>query len=163
VLQEETEEADQDEDDRHGDQPPAGRGGHHIADIAAEQVERAVREVDVAHQAEDQGEARGHKEIERAQRQPAENGVGEDALAAQHLFHARAPRCEEQPQQCRHQQREDDRPHRMATREVSHEGSGSGRASRSRSTSAGSARVHGQAAGLRLRWSRNEGGLDEAR
>jgi hypothetical protein len=40
----------------------------HPADIGAEQVERAVREVDVAHQAEHQREAAGDEEVQRRQR-----------------------------------------------------------------------------------------------
>ena len=56
-----------DEDDDEGAEPRAGRLDELVADIAAEQIERAVREVDVLHQAEDQGEAAGDEEIERAE------------------------------------------------------------------------------------------------
>ena len=44
-----------------------------VADIGAEQIERAVREVDVAHQPEHQGEAAGDQEIEAGQRDAVEN------------------------------------------------------------------------------------------
>ena len=41
--------------------------GELVADIAAEQVERAMREVHVLHQAEDEREAGGDEKIERAE------------------------------------------------------------------------------------------------
>ena len=48
-------------------------------DVAAEQVERAVRHVDHAHQAEDQREPARDHEVQRRQRQAVERDRGEDA------------------------------------------------------------------------------------
>src|SRR4029077_8659562 len=48
------------------EQPGAGPLPGLVAHIAAEQVERAVRQVDVAHQPEDQREAGGYQEIKSA-------------------------------------------------------------------------------------------------
>ena len=47
-----------------------------------------MRQVDVAHQPEDQREARRDEEIERAERDAAEQRVEEDLLAAQHILEA---------------------------------------------------------------------------
>ena len=55
----------------------------HVAEIAAEQIDRAVREIDVAHQAEDQGEAARHQEIEAAERDAVEGRVEEHLLLAE--------------------------------------------------------------------------------
>ncbi|MGY4496216.1 hypothetical protein ACVWYH_000143 [Bradyrhizobium sp. GM24.11] len=96
----------QDEGDDEGENPGAGRGADGIADIAAEQIERAVREVDVAHQAEDQREAAGDEEIETAERDAVEDRVEEHPLAADRLFKPRRPYREDQPQ--RHCDSDDD-------------------------------------------------------
>ena len=52
----------------------------HPADIGAQQVERAVRQVDVAQQAEHQGEAAGDQEIERGEREAVQRGGEEQPL-----------------------------------------------------------------------------------
>ena len=64
-LQHDAEQRDDDEDDDEGAEPGAGHVAELVADVAAEQVERAVGKVDVAHQAEDQREAARDQEIER--------------------------------------------------------------------------------------------------
>ena len=71
---------DQQADDRRGEHargdredPPAGPLGDDEADVAAQQVERAVREVDVAHQPEHEREAARDDEVERRERQPVEH------------------------------------------------------------------------------------------
>ena len=51
-----------------------------------------MREIDVAHQAEDQREAAGDEEIEAAQRDPVERGVEKQLLLAEHRLEARAAR-----------------------------------------------------------------------
>ena len=61
-------------------QPVAGRRRHRVADIGAEEVERAVRQVDVAHQSEDQREAARHEEVEAGERHAVEDRRDEDFL-----------------------------------------------------------------------------------
>ena len=73
--------------------------GDLVADIAAEQIERAVREIDVAHQAEDQREPARHQEIEAAERDAVEQRVEEHALAPEHLLEVRRPDREDQVEQ----------------------------------------------------------------
>ena len=60
-----------------GQEPVVGEVAHDPADIGAEQKQRAMRQVDVAHQAEDQGEAARHQEIERRQRHAVQHGRDE--------------------------------------------------------------------------------------
>ena len=62
------------------EQPRAGALGDEEADVAAEQVQRAVREVDVAHQPEHQREAARDDEVERAEREPVEQRDEEEPL-----------------------------------------------------------------------------------
>ena len=95
-----------------------GRDG--VADIAAEQVERAVREIDVAHQPEDQGEAAGHQEIQAAERDAVKNGVEEHALLAEGVLQPRRPVGENQPHQADHHRGDRQRPGRMALQEPVH-------------------------------------------
>ena len=92
-----------------------------VADIAAEQIERAVREVDVAHQAEDQREAARHQEIEAAERDAVEQRAEEDALAAEHLLELRRPDREDQEQQDRDHDHDDERPDRVTADEAVHD------------------------------------------
>ena len=80
-----------------------------VADIAAEQIERAVRQVDVAHQPEDQREAARHQEIEAAERDAVEQRVEEDALAAEHLLELGRPQREDQKQQDASRDQDDER------------------------------------------------------
>ena len=100
--------------------PGAGQPRDLVADIAAEQIERAVREVDVAHQAEDQREPARDHEIEAAERDPVEQRVEEDALAADQLLELGRPDRENQIDQHADQDQDDERPGRVACDEVVH-------------------------------------------
>ena len=66
-----------------------------------------MREIDDAHQAENQGEAGRHQEIERAKRDAAKQCIEEDLLAAPTRRQFRRPGCQHKPQERRDQ--EDDR------------------------------------------------------
>jgi hypothetical protein len=57
VLQQQAERADHDEHDRKGQQPRPGSLRDLKPDIATQQIQRAMRQIDVAHQPEDQREA----------------------------------------------------------------------------------------------------------
>ena len=89
------------DDERHDQAEHPGAGQHRdlVADIAAEQIERAVREIDVAHQAEDEREPAGDHEIEAAERDPVQQRVEEHALAAEQLLELGRPYCENQVKQ----------------------------------------------------------------
>ena len=80
-----------------GEQPRAGRVARHVAEVAAEQIDRAVRQIDVAHEAEDQGEAARDQEVEAAERDPVEHGVEEELLPAERLLEAGRPGREDKP------------------------------------------------------------------
>ena len=69
-----------------------------VAHIAAEQIERAVREVDVAHQAEDQREAGGDEKIEAPESDAVEERVDEKTLLAEHVLEARRPGRQDEPE-----------------------------------------------------------------
>ena len=89
--------ADQRDDDESGEeaqQPGAGRNAHRVADIAAEQIKRAVREIDVAHQPEDQGEAARHQKIQPAERDAVEHRAEEHLLPAEGVLQALAARSQ---------------------------------------------------------------------
>ena len=58
---------DDDKRDDEAEQPRAASTRRLVADIAAEQIERAVRQIDVAHEPEDQREAAGDEEIKAAE------------------------------------------------------------------------------------------------
>src|SRR5262245_28646762 len=60
-------------------QPGAGELRGEEAEVAAQQVQRAVREVDVAHEPEHEREAAGHDEVERGQREAVEQRDDEQA------------------------------------------------------------------------------------
>ena len=64
-LQHDAEQRDDHEGRHQGEDPASGPARDLVAEIAAEQVERAVRQIDVAHQPEDQREAARHQEVER--------------------------------------------------------------------------------------------------
>ena len=68
MLQEQAERADENEDNRKRKEPVARGFNDAIADVTAKKVERAVGEVDIAHQAEHQREARCDQEVESAER-----------------------------------------------------------------------------------------------
>ena len=71
-LQQNAAEGDGQKGNRQPEKPaPAGLGDL-VADVGAKQVHGAVRQVDVAHQAEHQGEAAGHQEVEAAQGDPVQ-------------------------------------------------------------------------------------------
>ena len=115
--------ADQRDDDEGGDEaqhPGSGRDADRIADIAAEQIKRAVREIDVAHQPEDQGEAARHQEIQAAERDAVENGAEEHLLPAEGVLQTRRPGRKDQPQHCRDRDQDDKCPQRMAFDEFCH-------------------------------------------
>ena len=124
----EDEDLQDDADQRHGDEcddetedPGTGPGADGVTDIAAEQIERAMRQIDVAHQAEDQREAARHQEIKAAERDAVEDGVEENPLPADRLLEARRPDRKDQPQQHRDRDDQDQRPCRMAFDELAHE------------------------------------------
>jgi hypothetical protein len=120
VLQHEAERRHDHEHHREGEQPRPGRLRDLEAEIAAQQIERAVREVHVAHQPEDQREAGGDEEIERAERDPPEDRVEEDALAAEGLLEPLRPGGEHQPEDHRDHDRHDQRPDRISPDELLH-------------------------------------------
>ena len=61
-----------------------------------------------------------HEEIERAERDAAEERVEEDVLAAQHFLEPFRPRREDEPEEHRDEDRDDQRPDRMASDELLH-------------------------------------------
>ena len=79
------------------EQPVAGQPRHLVADIGAEQIERAVREIDVAHQAEDQREAAGDQEVEAGQRDAVEDRADEGLLRDQDAVQPVRPDGKDQP------------------------------------------------------------------
>src|SRR3546814_20383701 len=81
------------------DLPVAGRLGRLVADIAAQQVHRAMRQVHVAHQAEHQGEAACDKEIEPSQGEAVQEGVHEGLLAADGVLQPFRPEGEDEPEE----------------------------------------------------------------
>jgi hypothetical protein len=113
--------------------PGTRRGADAVADIAAEQIKRAVREIDVAHQAEDEREAARHQKIEAAERDTIEDRVEEDLLPADRLFQPRRPDRKDQPKQQRDGDQHDQRPGRMAFDEARHAARPAAKATLSRS------------------------------
>ena len=109
-----------DESHDQADHPGAGPHRDLEADIAAEQIERAVRKIDIAHQAENEREPARDHEIEAAERDPVEQGVEEHALAAEQFFELGRPDRENQEQQHADQDEEGERPGGMACDEVAH-------------------------------------------
>src|ERR1700728_272477 len=79
-------------------EPGAGPFGRLVAHVAAEQIERAVRKVDVAHEAEDQREAGSDEKVESAERDPVDQGVDEQPLSAEHVLETRGPGREDEPE-----------------------------------------------------------------
>ena len=106
-LQDDPEDGDRGERHHEAEHPRAGPFGDLVPDVAPEEIERSVREVDVAHQAEDQREPAGHEEVEAAEGDAVEQGVQEDLLAPERRDEPRRPRREDQPQQ--HRDRDQDR------------------------------------------------------
>ena len=106
-----------------------------------------MREIDVAHQAEDQGEAARNQEVEAAKRDAVEDRVEEDLLAADRVFQSRRPDREDQPKQHRNRDDDDQRPGRMAFDKAGHGSRSTGeelrrRSSRCRSDSPEQAAYH---------------------
>jgi hypothetical protein len=118
MLKQQAECTDDDEHDREREEPVARRLDHPEADVAAQQIERAVGEVDVAHQAEHQREAGRDEKVERPERDAGQDRVKKDPLAAHGLLEAGRPRRNDQPCQPDDQHEDDERPNRMARTEV---------------------------------------------
>ena len=77
-LQHQAHEGGRGEARRHREQPRARLVAHDVAHVGAEQIERAVGEVHVLHQAEDQREAARHDEVERGERDAVQRGEEEE-------------------------------------------------------------------------------------
>ena len=73
-----------------------------------------MREIDVAHQPENQGEAGGDQKIQSAERDAVEHRVEEQPLLAEDVLKARRPGREDQPQRHSDREQDDQRPERMA-------------------------------------------------
>jgi hypothetical protein len=65
-LKDDSKESRDNESDDKAEQPPAGGVDSQITEVTAEKVDRAVRQIDVSHEAENQGEAAGDEEIKAA-------------------------------------------------------------------------------------------------
>ena len=79
-----------------------------------------MREVDVAHQAEDEREAARDEEVEAAEGDAVEERVKEDFLAPDRLHQPRRPGREYEPQQHRDRYQDRERPEGMALEESPH-------------------------------------------
>ena len=69
-----------------------------VADIGAEQVERAVRQIDVAHEAEDERESAGDKKVEARQSHAVEHRADESFLAVEQPVEPVGPDPEHHPE-----------------------------------------------------------------
>ena len=63
------------------EEPEAGRCRNLVADIGAEEIERAMRQIDVAHQPEDERESAGDQEIKSRQGHAVEDRMTNAFLA----------------------------------------------------------------------------------
>ena len=81
-LEDEADQCNDDERDDQAEHPGAGQDRDLVTDIAAQQIKRAVRKIDVAHQAEDEREPARDHEVEAAERDPIQERIEENALAA---------------------------------------------------------------------------------
>ena len=90
------------------EEPQAGPARHLEADIGAEEIERAMRQIDVAHQPEDEGEAAGDEEIEAGERDAVEDGGDEQLFRADERDQPVRPDGEEQPEQERGEERQEE-------------------------------------------------------
>src|ERR1700749_813608 len=79
-----------------------------------------MRQIDVAHEAEDQREAARDEEIEAAQGDPVEHSVEEELLSAEDRLEAGGPRGKHEPNQRDHQNCDDQGPDRTARNEAVH-------------------------------------------
>ena len=109
-LQDDPEDRDRGERDHEAERPRAGPVGDLVPDVAPEEIERAVREVDVAHQAEDKREPARHEEVEAAEGDAVEQRVHEDFLAPNRRHEPRRPRRDDQPEQHRDRDQDRERP-----------------------------------------------------
>jgi len=109
-LQKDSESGHKDEGHREGEQPVAGPVGDDEAEVSAEEIERAMRQVDVAHQTEDQREPAGDEEIEPAEGDPVEEGVEKDLFLADQIDQPGRPEGEYHPQQHRNDDQDDRAP-----------------------------------------------------
>src|SRR5262249_46397763 len=96
-LEKNAEERGNDESDHEAEEPGAGSVDGHVSEIAAQEVDGAMRQINVAHQAEDQGEPARDQEIEPAKRDPVQARVKEELLSAEHGLDASRPRREDEP------------------------------------------------------------------
>ena len=112
------------EGDGEAEEPAPGRFRHLVADVAAEQIHRAVREIDVAHQAEDQREAARHQEIQAAEGNAVKQGVDECLLAADGADQPVRPDREDHPQQRSSQQNDSENQYSAALHRFPHGRSG---------------------------------------
>ena len=87
-MKDDSKERRDDESDDKAEQPPAGGVDSQITEVTAEKVDRAMRQIDVSHEAENQGEAAGDEEIEAAERDPVKHGVEEELLPAEDRLEA---------------------------------------------------------------------------
>ena len=109
-----------DESDDKAEQPRASGVDSQITKVTAEKVDRTVRQIDVSHEAKNQGEAAGDEEIEAAQRDPVQHGVEEELLSAEDRLEARGPGGEHEPNRRNHQNCDDQGPDRTARDELVH-------------------------------------------
>ena len=65
-LKDDSKESRDNESDDKAEQPPARGVDSQITEVTAEKVDRAMRQIDVSHEAENQGEAAGDEEIKAA-------------------------------------------------------------------------------------------------
>ena len=120
-LEDDAKERGDDESGDEADQPGTAGLDRQIAEIAAQQVDRAMREIDVSHQAENEGEPACNEEIKTTERDPVEGGVEEELLPAEHRLEARRPWGEHEPDRGNHQNDDDERPDRTARDEAVHQ------------------------------------------
>ena len=78
-------------------QPRAGPLAGLVAHVAAEQIKRPVRQVDVAHQAEDQRESGGDEKVQPAERDAVEQRIDEEPFLAEYVLETRRPRRQHEP------------------------------------------------------------------
>src|SRR5688572_23412569 len=81
-----------------------------------------MREIDDAHQAEDQREAGCYEEIECAKRDPAQKCIQEDLLAAPLCYQFGRPGSQHKPQEGCDPEYNNEGPKRMALDEIVHLG-----------------------------------------
>ena len=82
-LQRDAADRNREESDGQAEVPAAGRLGHLITDIGAQQIHGPVCEIHVAHQTEDQRETAGHQEIEAGEGDAIEQCDYEDFLTTE--------------------------------------------------------------------------------